>query len=375
MTIDTHYMQVALRLARRGLGRTWPNPAVGCVIVQANADAPRIIGRGWTQPGGRPHAETVALGQAGERYGAASLVGATAYVSLEPCSHHGQTPPCAEALIDAQIGRVVVACTDPDGRISGGGIGRLRSAGIDVTTDVLKAEAEELNAGFIQRETAGRPLVTLKTATTADGRIATRSGASQWITGPAARERVHLMRAQHDAIMVGIDTVVHDDPELTCRLAGLEERSPIRVVFDSSLRISDEAQLIQTARAVPTLIVTRDDANTSRAAQIKKSSAEVLSVAGDDGGHVDAGLALTELAKQGITRVMVEGGAVLSAALLRAGLIDRIAWFRAPHLIGGDGKPALGDLGVESIEDMPAFELLAREAIGDDTLDIYRRLP
>ena len=375
MMIDTHYMQVALRLARRGLGRTWPNPAVGCVIVQANADAPRIIGRGWTQPGGRPHAETVALGQAGERYGAASLVGATAYVSLEPCSHHGQTPPCAEALIDAQIGRVVVACTDPDGRISGGGIGRLRSAGIDVTTDVLKAEAEELNAGFIQRETAGRPLVTLKTATTADGRIATRSGASQWITGPAARERVHLMRAQHDAIMVGIDTVVHDDPELTCRLAGLEERSPIRVVFDSSLRISDEAQLIQTARAVPTLIVTRDDANTSRAAQIKKSSAEVLSVAGDDGGHVDAGLALTELAKQGITRVMVEGGAVLSAALLRAGLIDRIAWFRAPHLIGGDGKPALGDLGVESIEDMPAFELLAREAIGDDTLDIYRRLP
>lgn len=375
MTIDTHYMQVALRLARRGLGRTWPNPAVGCVIVQANGDAPRIIGRGWTQPGGRPHAETVALGQAGERYGAASLVGATAYVSLEPCSHHGQTPPCAEALIDAQIGRVVVACTDPDGRISGGGIGRLRSAGIDVTTDVLKAEAEELNAGFIQRETAGRPLVTLKTATTADGRIATRSGASQWITGPAARERVHLMRAQHDAIMVGIDTVVHDDPELTCRLAGLEERSPIRVVFDSSLRISDEAQLIQTARAVPTLIVTRDDANTSRAAQIKKSSAEVLSVAGDDGGHVDAGLALTELAKQGITRVMVEGGAVLSAALLRAGLIDRIAWFRAPHLIGGDGKPALGDLGVESIEDMPAFELLAREAIGDDTLDIYRRLP
>jgi diaminohydroxyphosphoribosylaminopyrimidine deaminase/5-amino-6-(5-phosphoribosylamino)uracil reductase len=375
MTIDTHYMQVALRLARRGLGRTWPNPAVGCVIVQANGDAPRIIGRGWTQPGGRPHAETVALGQAGERYGAARLVDATAYVSLEPCSHHGQTPPCADALIDAQIGRVVVACTDPDGRISGGGIGRLRSAGIDVTTDVLKAEAEELNAGFIQRETAGRPLVTLKTATTADGRIATRSGASQWITGPAARERVHLMRAQHDAIMVGIDTVVHDDPELTCRLAGLEERSPIRVVFDSSLRISDEAQLIQTARAVPTLIVTRDDANTSRAAQIKKSGAEVLSVSGDDGGHVDAGLALTELAKQGITRVMVEGGAVLSAALLRAGLIDRIAWFRAPHLIGGDGKPAFGDLGVESIEDMPAFELLAREAIGDDTLDIYRRLP
>jgi diaminohydroxyphosphoribosylaminopyrimidine deaminase/5-amino-6-(5-phosphoribosylamino)uracil reductase len=375
MTNDTHYMQVALRLARRGLGQTWPNPAVGCVIVRADRDAPRVIGRGWTQPGGRPHAETVALAQARQCYGAGNLAGATAYVSLEPCSHHGQTPPCADALIEAQIGRVVIGCTDPDGRISGDGIERLRSAGIDVTTDVLQAEAEELNAGFIQRETAGRPLVTLKTATTADGRIATRSGASQWITGPAARERVHLMRAQHDAILVGIDTVIHDDPELTCRLAGLEDRSPVRIVFDSNLRISDEVQLIQTARAVPTWIVTREDADTSRAVQIKNAGAEVLPVAADNSGHVDAGRALAELAKRGITRVMVEGGAVLSAALLRARLIDRIAWFRAPSLIGGDGKPAFGDLGVEIIEDMPEFALLAREIIGDDTLDIYRRLP
>ena len=375
MTNDTHYMQVALRLARRGLGRTWPNPAVGCVIVSANGDTARVMGRGWTQPGGRPHAETVALDQVRQRYGAASLAGATAYVSLEPCSHHGQTPPCADALIDAQVGRVVVGCLDPDGRINGGGIERLRSAGLDVTTAVLQAEAEELNAGFIQREVAGRPLITLKTATTADGCIATRSGASQWITGPAARERVHLMRAQHDAILVGIDTVIHDDPELTCRLAGLEDRSPVRVVFDSNLRISDEAQLIQTARAVPTWIVTRDDADTSRAAQIRNAGAEVLTVAGDDSSHVDAGLALAELAKRGITRVMVEGGAVLSAALLRAGLIDRIAWFRAPSVIGGDGKAVFADLGVETIEDMPAFVPLTREIIGDDTLDIYRRLP
>jgi diaminohydroxyphosphoribosylaminopyrimidine deaminase/5-amino-6-(5-phosphoribosylamino)uracil reductase len=375
MTNDTHYMQVALRLARRGLGQTWPNPAVGCVIVRADGDTPRVIGRGWTQPGGRPHAETVALAQARQCYGAGNIAGATAYVSLEPCSHHGQTPPCADALIEAQIGRVVIGCTDPDGRISGDGIERLRSAGIDVTTDVLQAEAEELNAGFIQRETAGRPLVTLKTATTADGRIATRSGASQWITGPAARERVHLMRAQHDAILVGIDTVIHDDPELTCRLAGLEDRSPVRIVFDSNLRISDEVQLIQTARVVPTWIVTREDADTSRAVQIKNAGAEVLPVAADNSNHIDAGRALAELAKRGITRVMVEGGAVLSAALLRARLIDRIAWFRAPSLIGGDGKPAFGDLGVEIIEDMPEFALLTREIIGDDTLDIYRRLP
>lgn len=375
MTNDTHYMQVALRLARRGLGRSWPNPAVGCVIVQAGGGETRIIGRGWTQPGGRPHAETVALTQARERYGEASLAGATAFVSLEPCSHHGQTPPCADALIDAGLGRVVVGCLDPDGRVSGGGIERLETAGIDVTSNILQAEAEELNAGFIQRETAGRPLVTLKTATTADGRIATRSGASQWITGPAARERVHLMRAQHDAIMVGINTVIADDPQLTCRLAGMEDRSPVRVVLDSSLRIAADAQLVRTARTVPTWIVTRDDSDDGAAVRLQEAGAEVLRVAADGAGHADAGLALEMLAERGITRVMVEGGAVLSAALLRAGLVDRIAWFRAPGLIGGDGKPAFGDLGVEKIEDMPAFVPLAREAIGDETLDIYRRLP
>ncbi len=375
MTDDTHYMQIALRLARRGLGSSWPNPAVGCVIVQPAGGSARIIGRGWTQPGGRPHAESVALDQARERYGKADLIGATAYVSLEPCSHHGKTPPCADALIEARIGRVVVGCVDPDPRVCGDGIARLRSAGLDVTANVLQAEAEELNAGFIQRETAGRPLVTLKTATTADGRIATRSGASQWITGPAARQRVHLMRAQHDAIMVGVDTVIHDDPQLTCRLAGLEDRSPVRVILDSHLRITAEAKLVRTARTVPTWVVTRDDSDSTGGAQLQDAGVEVLRVVADDAGHLDAGLALAELAGRGITRVMVEGGAILNAALLRAGLVDRIAWFHAPSLIGGDGKPVFGDLGVEKIEDMPAFELLAREIIGDETLDIYRRLP
>lgn len=375
MTNDTHYMQVALRLARRGLGRSWPNPAVGCVIVQTGGGTSRILGRGWTQPGGRPHAETVALAQARERYGDASLTGATAYVSLEPCSHHGETPPCAEALIDAHIGRVVVGCKDPDDRVSGRGIERLKAAGVEVTANLLQAEAEELNAGFIQRVTAGRPLVTLKTATTADGRIATRSGASQWITGPAARERVHLMRAQQDAILVGIDTVIADDPQLTCRLAGMADRSPVRVVLDSSLRIATDAELVRTAGSVPTWVITRDDSDEGAAARLRKAGAEVLRVAADDAGHADAGLALAVLATRGITRVMVEGGAVLSAALLRAGLVDRIAWFRAPSLIGGDGNPAFGDLGVEKIEDMPAFVPLARETIGDETLDIYRRLP
>lgn len=375
MTNDTHYMRVALRLARRGLGRTWPNPAVGCVIVQASGGTSRIIGRGWTQPGGRPHAETLALTQARECYGEANLAGASAYVSLEPCSHHGKTPPCADALIAAKIGRVVVGRGDPDERVSGAGIARLRSAGIDVTVDLLRADAEELNVGFVRRETIGRPLVTLKTATTADGRIATRSGASQWITGPASRERVHLMRAQHDAILVGIDTVLHDNPRLTCRLAGLENRSPVRVVLDSTLRITDEAELVRTASTVSTWVITRDDCDSDRVARLEDNGADVLRVATDDAGHVDAGLALAALAERGITRVLVEGGAVLSAALLQAGLIDRIAWFRAPKLIGGDGRPAFGALGVEKIEDMPAFEPLEREIIGDETLDIYRRLP
>ena len=375
MTNDKQYMQMALRLARRGLGRTWPNPAVGCVIVQPDTGTARIVGRGWTQPGGRPHAETVALDQARERYGEAGLVGATAYVTLEPCSHHGRTPPCADALIEARIGRVVVGCMDPDGRVSGGGIECLHTAGLDVTTNILQAEAEEMNAGFIQRETIGRPLVTLKTATTADGRIATRSGHSQWITGPAARDRVHLMRAQHDAILVGVDTVIHDDPLLTCRLAGLEERSPVRVVLDSSLRTGADAQLVQTVGAVPTWIVTCDDSDDGKAARLSDAGAEVLRVAAAGTGHVDAALALAELAGRGITRVMTESGAVLNAALLSAGLVDRIAWFRAPKLIGGDGKPAFGDLGVEKIEDMPAFAPLAHEFIGDETLDIYRRLP
>jgi diaminohydroxyphosphoribosylaminopyrimidine deaminase/5-amino-6-(5-phosphoribosylamino)uracil reductase len=376
MTNDTHYMQIALRLARRGLGRSWPNPAVGCVIVQDVGGARRILGRGWTQPGGRPHAETVALSQARDRYGAADVAGATAYVSFEPCSHHGETPPCTEALIEARISRVVVACPDPDDRVSGNGIERLQKAGIEVAENILQAEAEDLNAGFIYRALGGLPLVTLKTATSADGFIARRGGASQWITGPAARERVHLMRAQYDAIMVGVNTVIADDPQLTCRLPGLEDRSPMRVVLDSKLRIPLEANLVRTAREVPTVIFTLADSVSATEAQLRKAGVEVvrlLIITGDV--RVDASLALASLGGTGVTRVLVEGGAALNAALLSGGLVDRIAWFRAPSLIGDDGLPAFGDLGIEKIEDVPGFSPLAHEEIGDDTLDIYRRLP
>src|SRR6266705_1008472 len=219
--LDEQAMRAALALARRGLGRVWPNPAVGCAIVKDG----RVVGRGWTQPGGRPHAETEALARAG---GAAH--GATAYVTLEPCCHSGRTPPCADAL-------VVAALEDPDPRVVGGGLARLRAAGIAVEAGLCAAEAAEINAGFFQRVRLGRPLVTLKLATSLDGRIATASGESRWITGPAARERAHLLRVTHDAILVGTDTVLADNPQLTCRLPGLGHRSPVRIAIDRELRI------------------------------------------------------------------------------------------------------------------------------------------
>jgi diaminohydroxyphosphoribosylaminopyrimidine deaminase/5-amino-6-(5-phosphoribosylamino)uracil reductase len=375
MHTDRDFMLMALRLARRGLGNVWPNPAVGCVIVRRDDGVSRIAGRGWTQPGGRPHAETVALDQARQRFGAEALRGAEAFVSLEPCSHRGRTPPCADALIAAGLSRVVVACGDPDARVSGEGIAKLQAAGIEVVRDVCRAEAEELNAGFLTRVLAGRPLVALKTATTSDGRIATRTGASQWITGAAARERAHLLRAQQDAIAVGIGTVEADDPSLTCRLPGLSGRSPVRVVFDSSLRISLESNLVRTAGEVPTWVLSADKTDRDRRHALEGAGVTVIPIEQVTDGQPEPGAALGALAALGITRLMVEGGARLATGLLRAGLVDRLLWFRAPSLIGGDGLPPFGDIGVAGIEQMPLFEPGARIPVGDDTLEIYARVP
>lgn len=369
-------MTTALRLARRGLGNTWPNPAVGCVIVgKTAAGGTRVLGRGWTQPGGRPHAETVALDQARARFGTDAILGADAFVTLEPCSHTGRTPPCADALIDAGIGRVVVACEDPDTRVSGAGLARLRDAGVRVDTDLCRTEAEEVNAGFLMRVQSGRPLVALKTATTSDGRIATRTGASQWITGDAARAQAHLMRATHDAIAVGSGTVATDDPGLTCRLPGMDHQSPVRVVFDSTLQIDTNAQLVATARDVPTWIVCCEGADASRRIKLQDAGVTVLVAAASKDGHVDLSTALRVLGDEGITRLMVEGGAQVSTALLRAGLVDRLHWFRAPSLIGGDGLPPFGDLGVTDMSEMPSFRLVSSTPVGDDTLDIFVRVP
>lgn len=362
--VDRRFMALALGLARRGLGRVWPNPAVGCVIV---ADG-RVVGRGWTQPGGRPHAETEALARAG-----AAARGATAYVSLEPCDHYGRTPPCSLALIEAGIARVVAACTDPDPRVSGGGIARLRAAGVAVEVGVGEAEALALNEGFFRRIGDRRPMVTLKLATSLDGRIATRSGESRWITGPEARAWGHGLRARHDAIAVGSGTAQADDPELTCRLPGLESRSPVRVVFDGGLRLDPASRLVAGAGVVPTWVLTGPDHDAGKAAALAAAGAGIIPVARDAAGQIDPQAALAALAERGITRLLVEGGGRLAASLLACRLVDRLEWFRAARVIGGDGLPGVAAMGVDVLAATADFLRVAVRPCGDDLAETYRR--
>lgn len=356
-------MRAALALAARGLGNTWPNPSVGCVIVKDG----RVAGRGWTQPGGRPHAETEALRRAGD-----AARGATAYVTLEPCSHHGRTPPCCDALIAAGVARVVCAMRDPDPRVDGRGFARLRAAGITVEEGLCEAEARALNAGFVRRVTLGLPVVTLKLATTLDGRIATSTGESKWITGPAARREAHALRARHDAVLVGSGTVLADDPELTCRLPGAVPAQPLRVVADARLRAPATAKLFATARHHPTLLVTVPGHPPAALAPYQDQGAEVIKVPrAHDGLELRALLAA--LAQRGVTRVLAEGGAGIAASLLRENLVGRLAWFHAPGVIGGDGMPAAYPLPVEALAAMPRFRRVAVRALDDDVLTELER--
>jgi diaminohydroxyphosphoribosylaminopyrimidine deaminase/5-amino-6-(5-phosphoribosylamino)uracil reductase len=360
---DWRWMCVALALARRGLGNVWPNPAVGCVLVRNS----RVVGRGWTQPGGRPHAETEALRRAGT-----AARGATAYVSLEPCSHWGRTPPCAEALIDAGIGRVVAAIEDPDSRVAGAGIRRLGAAGVVVESGLGAAEAAEINAGFLTHRQLGRPLVTLKLATSLDGRIATITGESRWITGASARAYAHKLRAEHDAIMAGTGTVVADDPQLTCRLPGLENHSPVRVVLDRQLRISSGARVFAEARDTPTWVVTLRDADPVLGETVRAAGADLIEVGPDEEGRIDLTATLQALGARGLTRLLVEGGGRLAAALLRAQLIDRLVWIHAPLLIGGDGFPAVDAFGITALAGAPHFEPIAGTTLGEDVVTTFR---
>ncbi len=368
-------MAAALRLARRGLGAVWPNPAVGCVLVRDGV----VVARGWTQAGGRPHAEAEALRRAGAR-----ARGATAYVTLEPCAHHGQTPPCADALIAAGIARCVVAIEDPDPRVRGQGIARLRAAGITVDTGTGAEAAADLNRGFLLRITQGRPLFTLKLAASLDGRIATASGESRWITGQEARAIAHALRASHDAVLVGSGTALADDPALDCRLSGMAARSPVRLVADGRLRLPPAARVVRTAAHQPTWVLTRPGGDADRRAALLDRGVRLIAVEPVDiepvdiapgaDGHLAPTAIAAALGRCGLTRVLIEGGAAIAAAFLAAGLIDRIAWFAAPMLLGGGGWQAVAPLPLCTLADVPRWSTLALERAGTDIFSLYQRI-
>ncbi len=362
MTSAERYMALALSLGRRGRGCVWPNPAVGCVIVKDGL----IVGRGWTQPTGRPHAETQALKQAG------SLAkGADVYVTLEPCAHHGKTPPCAQALIDAQVARVFVAIEDPDARVSGAGMAMLTEAGIDVQTGVLAGRALQDNAGFFARVELDRPFVTLKLASSFDGRIATGTGESKWITASAARRRVHAMRASHDAVMVGGGTARKDDPSLTVRDLGFDWQ-PARVIISRRLDVPLMGQLARTAREVPVILCHGHDADPSLI-QTWTELGAVLLPCQASGGQLDPEDVLRQLARHGLTRVFCEGGSALAASFIEADLVDELVGFTAGLAIGAEGLPSVGALGLERLGNAPRYKLLGTEQIGPDVMHRWAR--
>jgi len=354
---DARFMALALDLGARGLGQVWPNPAVGCVIVQEG----RIVGRGRTAPGGRPHAEPQALAQAGAR-----ARGATAYVSLEPCAHHGATPPCAEALVAAGVARVVSALEDPDTRVAGRGHALLRAAGIEVQTGVLAARAARDHAGFLMNRRAGRPWVTLKLATSLDGRIATGSGESRWITGPGARRAVHALRARHDAVLVGGGTARADDPGLDVRGLGVAHQ-PVRVVCARRLDLPEGGRLAQGA-AGPLWLCHGADAPPAAQARWAARGARLFEVAVGPDRQLDPQAVLAALGQAGLTRVLCEGGGSLAAALLAAGLVDEVVAHTAGLALGAEGRPALGALGVGALAEAPRLELEETAAIGGDVM-------
>lgn len=360
---DDRWMRLALALGARGLGRVWPNPAVGCVIVKAG----RVLGRGWTQDGGRPHAETMALAQAGGQ-----ARGAIAYVSLEPCSHHGQTPPCAEALIAAGLARVVVGLGDPDPRVSGRGLAALRDAGIQVTEGICTQEAQRAHRGFLTRVGQGRPMLMLKLATSADGRIATASGESHWITGPPARAWVHGMRACHDAVLVGAGTARADDPSLTVRGLGISHQ-PVRIVLSRRLDLPMGSALMRSARDIPVWLCHGPDAPDPTKTAWEAAGARLIAVTTGLGGQLDLGAVMTALGAAGLTRVFCEGGGMLAAGLLGADLVDDLALITAGMVLGAEGTPAIGAMGIAALAEAPRFALTETRALGGDVLSLWSR--
>jgi diaminohydroxyphosphoribosylaminopyrimidine deaminase/5-amino-6-(5-phosphoribosylamino)uracil reductase len=363
---DQRFMQLALTLGRRGQGRTWPNPAVGAVVVKDGV----IVGRGWTQPGGRPHAEPVALAQAGE-----AARGATLYATLEPCSHVGKSPPCADAAIAAGISRVVSAIEDPNPEVAGQGHARLRAAGISVDIGLGARDAAHDHAGHFRRVRDKRPHVILKLAVSADDKIAAAGHKPVAISGEAAKARVHLLRAQCDAILVGIGTVQADDPLLTCRLPGMAARSPVRVVLDRALRISGTSRLVHSARATPLWVMTSTLSEAPAAMKLGAAGAQVIRVATTRAPPpgLDLAVALHALSEKGITRLLVEGGARVASSFVTAGLVDEVWLLRGADTIGPGGVAALDALPLSALTESPMFKVRASETLQNDTLTMYER--
>jgi diaminohydroxyphosphoribosylaminopyrimidine deaminase / 5-amino-6-(5-phosphoribosylamino)uracil reductase len=361
--VDARYMALALALGRRGLGRTWPNPAVGAVIVKDDT----IVGRGWTQAGGRPHAEVEALRRAGE-----AARGATLYVTLEPCSHYGKSPPCADAVIAAGIARVVSALEDPNPEVAGAGHARLRAAGIAVDVGLAAEEARRDHAGHIRRMRDRRPHVLLKLAASADGKAGAAGRRPVAITGERVRDRVHLLRAQSDAIMIGSGTALSDDPILTCRLPGMARYSPVRVVLDGALRLPLSSRLVQSAREVPLWVIAGAEAPAAAKQALEAAGVAVLAVPRAN-GRLDLAAILRLLAERGISRLMVEAGPILAAALLAADLVDEAVLFRSAKVIGPGGIDALDAMPLTALTRSGRLKSVGGEAVGEDSCEIFER--
>ena len=361
---DIEIMAEALRLAETGLGRVAPNPSVGCIIVKNG----EVIAAARTADGGRPHAEQIALEQADEE-----ARGATVYVTLEPCCHHGRTLPCTDHLIAAQVKKVVIACIDEDKRVSGQGIKALKEAGIDVVTGVLEKEAQALNEGFFKRIRNYRPMVTLKMATSLDSKIATAAGESQWITGEEARASVHATRAQHDAILTGVNTVLADNPFLTTRIEGVEHPA-LRIILDTQLRFPLKSRMAETLSDGDIWIFTSPNCDKDKKAALEEEGLHVFEIDLSTNGKVSIPFVLEFLAEKGVTRLLVEAGQGVFTSFLKLKVWDYLHLYRAPILIGHGGLDAFGDLELQGLGNAPKLELLSREEIGRDSLEIYKRL-
>jgi len=357
---DDRHMRHALRLAIRSLGRVAPNPAVGCVIISKDGV---VVGRGWTDVGGRPHAESRALEQAGNR-----AKSSTVYVTLEPCAHHGVTPPCAEALIAAGVSRVVGAVVDPDPRVSGKGFARLTQSGVNVTRGVREREARMVNKGFFLRVESGRPLVALKSAESADGYVAVENTNERWITSEVARRHGHLLRAQHDAILVGIETVIADNPSLTCRLEGMENRTPLRVVLDSGLRLPASSQLASSVKQGRVLVFTVSE---NKNEELTASGVEIVRVRAGSDSRPDIGEVLKALAARGITRLLVEGGPKIHSVFLARNFADVIYRYRAPENLGTGLPSALNSLLAPTCSSRSNITLIEAVRLGPDLLERF----